>query len=99
MRITPMPANWSPKVVELRDPDGKLIQKTVQHTEDGPIEILFPMPRLTAEAVAKTHPWRGLTDDEVLNALKCLDSQTARLPQGFKLFAQSIEAMLKEKNT
>ncbi len=43
--------------------------------------------------------WVGLTNDEVLDALKCLDSQTARLPQSFKLFAQSIESILKEKNT
>lgn len=36
---------WTPKYVELRDPSGKLLQKTVQHTEDGPIELLYPIPK------------------------------------------------------
>jgi len=32
---------WTPRYVELRDKDGKLMQRTVQYEEDGPIELLF----------------------------------------------------------
>jgi len=43
-------------------------------------------------------PWRGLTDDQRLMALKFIDPQTARLPPGFKQFAESIEQLLKDQN-
>lgn len=102
MKITPMQNSWFPKTVELRDPSGKLIQKTVQATEDGPIEILFPMPRLTAEAVAKTKPWVGLTDEECLEA-SLTAARTLVTPitiSGIHIHvARVIEAKLKEKNT
>ena len=35
---------------------------------------------------------KPLSDDELLAALKSVDSETARLPNGFKLFARAIEA-------
>lgn len=93
---------WSPKYVELRDPSGKLLQKTVQHTEDGPIELLFPipghkkesMPRLTKEAIAKTRPaWVDLTDDEVLELVE--DNDWYKWPENF---VKIVEAKIKEKN-
>jgi len=43
-------------------------------------------------------PWVGLTDEQRFTALKFIDPQTARLPPGFKQFAESIEQLLKEKN-
>lgn len=43
-------------------------------------------------------PWVGLMDEQRLTALKFIDPQTARLPPGFKQFAESIEQLLKEKN-
>lgn len=39
-----------------------------------------------------TPPRKPLSDDELLAALKSVDSETARLPNGFKLFARAIEA-------
>ena len=47
---------------------------------------------------AAQRPWVGLTDDERLIALKFIDPKTARLPEGFKQFAESIEQLLKERN-
>lgn len=32
-------SNWTPKIVELRH-NGVLVQKTIQRTENGPIELL-----------------------------------------------------------
>lgn len=85
---------FSPKVVELRDANGKLLQKTVQHTEDGPIEILFPMPRLTKEAIAKTRPaWVDLTGDEVLELVE--ENDWFNWPENF---VKIVEAKIKEKN-
>ena len=46
----------------------------------------------------KQREWVGLTDEQRLTALKFIDPQTARLPPGFKQFAESIEQLLKEKN-
>jgi hypothetical protein len=43
--------------------------------------------------------WVGLTPTDWLEALKDIDPETKRLPQGFSLFACAIEAKLKEKNT
>lgn len=44
-------------------------------------------------------PWVGLTDEQRLMALKFIDPKTARLPQGFKQFAETIEKLLKDQNT
>lgn len=44
-------------------------------------------------------PWVGLTDEQRLMALKFIDPKTARLPQGFKQFAEAIEKLLKDQNT
>lgn len=43
-------------------------------------------------------PWRGLTDEQRLMALKFIDPKTARLPPGFKQFAEAIEKLLKDQN-
>ena len=52
-------------------------------------------------------PWVGLTDGEMLECLKAVDVATAvnllmsqyEMPPTFKVYAQAIEAKLKEKNT
>ena len=52
-------------------------------------------------------PWKGLTDKEMLEALRVVDAGTAvtlligrpEMPPAFVVFAQAIEAKLKEKNT
>jgi hypothetical protein len=43
-------------------------------------------------------PWVGLTDEQRLAALVAIDPLTARLPKGLKLFAESIEKLLKDQN-
>jgi hypothetical protein len=43
--------------------------------------------------------WVGLTDKEMFDCLVQTDYAAVRLPLGLKLFAESIEAKLKEKNT
>lgn len=43
--------------------------------------------------------WVGLTDEERMRVLQFIDPKTVRLPPGFKKFAESIEQLLKEKNT
>ena len=77
---------WSPKFVELRDENGKLLQKTVQHTEDGPIEILYPIPN-------KKEIWIELTEDEVLKLVE--DNDWYNWPEDF---VKIVEAKVKEKN-
>ena len=52
----------------------------------------------TIETHASTMQQVDLTDDELLAILKSVDKQTARLPQGFKLFARAVIAKFKEKN-
>jgi hypothetical protein len=47
---------------------------------------------------AVQEPWVGLTADEMLEALTSVDPETQRLPVGFSLFAQAIDAKLKGKN-
>ena len=50
--------------------------------------------------------WEGLTDEEMLKCLKAVDVATAvnllmsqyEMPPTFKVYAQAIEAKLKEKN-
>jgi len=51
-------------------------------------------------------PWKGPTDGEMLECLKAVDVATAvnllisqyKMPPTFKVYAQAIEAKLKEKN-
>jgi len=42
--------------------------------------------------------WVGLTDKEMFDCLVQTDYAAVRLPLGLKLFAEFIEAKLKEKN-
>jgi hypothetical protein len=54
------------------------------------------------EAFAKLiaqRTWVGLKPTDWLQALKDIDPETKRLPQGFSLFACAIENKLKERNT
>lgn len=41
--------------------------------------------------------FKQLTDEEILEVLKSVDSDTQRLPQGFKLFARAILRKAQEK--
>jgi len=51
-------------------------------------------------------PWKGLTDGEMLECLKVVDVATAvnllmsqyEMPPTFKVYAEAIQAKLKEKN-
>jgi hypothetical protein len=60
-------------------------------------KLFGTLPVFDTPPTAK-RPWVGLTDEDCLAALISVDSLTARLPIGFKLFARAIEAKLKEKN-
>ena len=53
----------------------------------------------TEAHVVKKKEWVGLTDKEMFDCLVQTDYAAVRLPLGFKLFAEFIEAKLKEKNT
>lgn len=60
-------------------------------TKNRPTDITRNAGRWTA--LYTVPPQRKpLSDDELLAALKSVDSETARLPNGFKLFARAIEA-------
>jgi hypothetical protein len=56
---------------------------------------------------APQRTWVGLTNEEMLECLKAVDIATAvnllmsqyEMPPTFKVYAQAIEAKLKEKNT
>jgi hypothetical protein len=58
------------------------------------------------KAIAAKRTWVGLTDSEMLECLKAVDVATAvnllisqyEMPPTFKVYAQAIEAKLKEKN-
>jgi len=54
---------------------------------------------ITAIKEALAHPWVGLTDEERLRVLQFIDPKAVRFPLGFKQIAESIERLLKEKNT
>ena len=75
-----------------KDADGKLNPIYLADTLQEEIKII-------QEAVKHSQRWVSLTDEERLTALKFIDPKTARLPQGFKQFAESVEQLLKEKNT
>ena len=59
------------------------------------------------EALQQKRTWVGLTADEMLECLKAVDAATAvnllmsqyKMPPTFKVYAEAIEAKLKEKNT
>ena len=57
-------------------------------------EALVAFAKLIAQRT-----WVGLKPTDWLQALKDIDPETKRLPQGFSLFACAIEDKLKEKNT
>jgi len=68
--------------------------------EDAVIEGMAKQMHSSVDRAVNTmgKEWVGLTDDEMLKTLIEIDSETVRLPIGFKLFACAIEAKLKEKN-
>jgi hypothetical protein len=50
------------------------------------------------EDMPQQRTWVGLTKEQMLEILKEIDPETQRLPIGFRLFADAIEAKLKTKN-
>lgn len=41
---------WIPKIVELYGKGGELQQKTIQRTENGPIEVIYPIPSVAQQS-------------------------------------------------
>ena len=60
-------------------------------------ELRTEIARLRNQLAQRT--WVGLTKDQMLEILREIDPETQRLPIGFRMFADAIEAKLKEKNT
>jgi hypothetical protein len=83
-------------------PDGNSVS-IIKRLADGGIEVVgweyAPHP--------PQRTWVGLTEEEMLECLKAVDVATAvnllmsqyEMPPTFKVYAQAIEAKLKEKNT
>ena len=80
-----------------------------EHPTD-PEKVIFRKPsrKLDDDDIQDyVRPWVGLTDKEMLEALRVVDAGTAvtlligrpEMPPAFVVFAQAIEAKLKEKNT
>jgi len=74
------------------------------------IEAVPYSARLRTQHLFEDEPqrtWVGLTADEMLEALRSVDAATAvnllmsqyKMPPTFKVYAEAIEAKLKEKNT
>jgi hypothetical protein len=67
---------------------------------------IYALDQAISEA-EKQNKWGGLTADEMLECLKAVDAATAvnllmsqyKMPPTFKVYAEAIEAKLKEKNT
>ena len=53
---------------------------------------------VTVHAPPPQRTWVGLTKDQMLEILREIDPETQRLPIGFRMFADAIEAKLKGKN-
>ena len=60
-------------------------------------EAIYTIKKVLAQP--KEREWVGLTPTDWFEALKDIDPETKRLPQGFSLFASAIEAKLKKRNT
>ena len=83
----------------------KLVQTGVGISKPQQEEYLSKAYRLANElrchlsiAPAPQRTWVGLAKDEMLEILKEIDPETQRLPIGFRMFADAIEAKLKQKN-
>jgi hypothetical protein len=78
----------------------------VDPEQNGFWVIHTPELEAFAKLVAE-RTWVGLTDNEMLECLKSVDVATAvnlllsqyEMPPTFKVYAEAIEAKLKEKNT
>ena len=73
---------------------------------DGMMHLTQSSVYKAVDAMSK-RTWVGLTADEMLECLKAVDAATAvnllmsqyKMPPTFKVYAEAIEAKLKEKNT
>jgi hypothetical protein len=81
-------------------------KEKVDPEQNGFWVIHTPELEAFAKLVAQ-RTWVGLTDNEMLECLKAVDVATAvnllmsqyEMPPTFKVYAEAIEAKLKEKNT
>jgi len=67
-----------------------------QCREDRPVQHWI---RKMKSELPEQRTWVGLTDEERLRVLQFIDPKAVRFPLGFKQIAESIERLLKEKNT
>lgn len=77
------------------DPYGGLISAKAMQFAAGIDIARHTIPLYSAPPKKE---WVGLTDKEMFDCLVQTDYAAVRLPLGFKLFAEFIEAKLKEKN-
>jgi len=99
--------------LEAKDEPWSPVSIGVDVTKEGVHVVgIYALDKDTSQIFyAKHHPapqrtWVGLTADEMLECLKAVDAATAvnllmsqyKMPPTFKVYAEAIEAKLKEKN-
>jgi hypothetical protein len=67
-----------------------------QCREDRPVQHWI---RKMKSELPEQRTWVGLTDEERLMVLRFIDPKADKFPLGFKQIVESIEQLLKEKNT
>ena len=97
------------RIEELAQPAQEPVSVTYKEVADamnslwnGTLEqhqIAEQMANKKLYTTPQQRPWVGLTKEQMLEILKEIDPEAQRLPIGFRLFADAIEAKLKEKNT
>jgi hypothetical protein len=100
--------------LEAKDEPWSPVSIGVDVTKEGAHVVgIYALDKDTSQIFyAKHHPasqrtWAGLTADEMLECLKAVDAATAvnllmsqyKMPPTFKVYAEAIQAKLKEKNT
>jgi len=78
--------------------DRELLQQALDALEKHVYEY-ETIQAIKAKLAPQKKEWVGLTDKEMFDCLVQTDYAAVRLPLGLKLFAEFIEATLKEKNT
>ena len=74
------------------------IRTRLEQPEDKPNKLINVNGVLEQAGYVKKKEWVELTDKEMFDCLVQTDYAAVRLPLGLKLFAEFIEAKLKEKN-
>jgi hypothetical protein len=78
---------------------SKCLHETIYTDSDGHPILVIRLLDAYGMVNKLQRPWVGLTKEQMLEILKEIDPEAQRLPIGFRLFADAIEAKLKEKNT